>query len=244
MPSIWIPISSKKKGPKSTGFSGNAEQLSDYGLTHTSPRVLRALRVEAEVRRARKEGALSSTTEIKARYNFTEEASQSFLKSVQRAMRRKPLSESKVKRSKIALDQSSSSHPLPNNELPTPIVSNVRTAALQAILQDIRNRYSDEIRVHGEQTLVREGFVYLVTHPCFSGWVKAGMTIDFELRMGTYNVSDPLSRFELSAVKWTPDRRSAERELLVALNDSAEEMRGEWARIELAVALSVLESLY
>jgi len=69
------------------------------------------------------------------------------------------------------------------------------------------------------------------------------MTIDYELRIGTYNVSDPLSRFELSAVKWVFDRRQAEKKLIKTLGELALEMRGEWAKIELVVALSVLEIL-
>lgn len=241
MPSIWNPISAKKRAPKSAGYEGNAEQLLEYALAHPSPRALRALRVEAEVKRARKEGALPTVAEIQARHNFTEEAAQSFIQSVQRSMRRKFSPESIVEKPKPELD------PFSNSQFGTTQSSstmpNAVPAALKAILQDIRTRYSDEIRIHGEQTSVREGFVYIVTHPCFGGWVKAGMTIDFELRMGTYNISDPLSRFKLTAVKWVIDRRLAENQLLKALSERAQEMRGEWARIESVVALSVLEKL-
>lgn len=59
--------------------------------------------------------------------------------------------------------------------------------------------------------------MYLVTHPLFGGRVKAGMTMDFEVRLGVYNVSDPLSRFEYLAVKWVPNRRQAEIKLLARL---------------------------
>lgn len=243
MPSIWNPINPKQKRPRSTGYEGNAEQLLDYAVAHPSPRALRAFRVEAEVKRARKEGALPPVAEIQARHNFTEEAAQSFIRSMKRAMRRNDPPGSSFRKSKPIPSQAPDFVPiLGNAPLTFPALDAPKTT-LQAILQDIRTRHFDEIRIHGEQTSVREGFIYLVTHPCFDGWVKAGMTIDYELRIGTYNVADPLSRFELSAVKWVIDRRESEMELLQRLNKSSQEMRGEWARIELAVALSVLESL-
>lgn len=241
MPSIWNPNSPKKKGPKATGYEGNAEQLLDYALVHPSPRALRALRVEEEAKRARKEGALPTVAELQARHNFTEDAAQNFMRSVQRAMRRNSSAESKVTKPKpglnLFLGTDLGTTPPPST------MPDAGPAALKAILLDIRARYSDEIRIHGEQTSVREGFVYIVTHPCFGGWVKAGMTIDFELRMGTYNISDPLSRFELTSVKWVIDRRLAEKQLLEALRERAQEMRGEWARIEPVVASSLLETL-
>jgi hypothetical protein len=36
------------------------------------------------------------------------------------------------------------------------------------------------------------------------------MTIDYELRLIVFNVSEPLSRFRFSAVYWALDRRKAE----------------------------------
>lgn len=111
------------------------------------------------------------------------------------------------------------------------------------MLTDIRRRFGDEIRTRGEQTAVREGFVYLLTHPCFEGWVKAGMTIDYELRLATYNTSDPLSRFAYISVQWVHDRRQSERLLLERLANVSDEMRGEWARVAAADAEKVLTGL-
>lgn len=106
-------------------------------------------------------------------------------------------------------------------------------------LQSLRERHCDEIREHGEQTAIAEGFVYLVTHPVFDGWVKAGMTIDFEQRLTTYNVADPLSRFTLAAVRWVPNRRLAERLLLERLAETATQSRGEWFLMQLDEATRV-----
>lgn len=240
----FVPRQKRNGKVPPPSIDGNSQQLLNYAQTHTSQRALRALRVEKEVERARREGALPTVAEIQARHNFTEEAAQSFIRSIQRAMRSNSSPKSKITKPKLEFNPSSD-HQSQQSTTPQPSTTppNASADALQTILQNIRYRYSDEIRIHGEQTLVREGFVYIVTHPCFDGWVKAGMTIDFELRIGTYNVSDPLSRFELTAVKWVIDRRLAEKRLLEALHERSKEMRGEWARIELSIALSVLESL-
>ena len=246
MPSIWKPIS-PKMGKKTAGsYEGNAGQLLDYGNTHTSPRALRTLRVNAEVNLAHKKGRVATLPEIQARHNFTEEAAQSFLRSVQRVMRSKATNKLPAggKRPAPAPTLISNPTPVPAQ---VPVLELITqegpAAALRERLQDIRARYGDEIRVRGEQTSAREGFVYLVTHPCFEGWVKAGMTIDYELRMAAYNVSDPLSRFELAAARWMPSRREAEQRLLAELSEHAQEVRGEWVRMELATAKESLFSL-
>lgn len=112
-----------------------------------------------------------------------------------------------------------------------------------AKLQIIRAKYSSEIKQHGEQTTIPEGFVYLVTHPLFEGWVKAGMTIDFEQRLINYNISDPLSRFIYSAVGWVSTRRRAERDLLKMLAASASQRNGEWFVIDPEIALKIFDGI-
>ncbi len=113
---------------------------------------------------------------------------------------------------------------------------------LGEILAGIRNKYGEELRKHGEQTTIPEGFVYLVTHELFTGWVKAGMTIDYEVRLGTYNVSDPLSRFRFAALKWFPNRRQAEAKLLMCLSEEAYKQAGEWFEMPLDLAKMVFDA--
>jgi hypothetical protein len=110
------------------------------------------------------------------------------------------------------------------------------------VLQKIRLLHGVDIRQHGEQTAIQEGFVYLVQHPLFAGWVKAGMTVDFELRMATYNVADPLSRFVMSRVKWAENRRQAEIALMEALGCVAEQRNGEWFKMDFERACFVFDN--
>jgi hypothetical protein len=69
------------------------------------------------------------------------------------------------------------------------------------------------------------------------------MTIDFELRLATYNVADPLSRFRMDAITWVPDRRASEKSLLLALSEVAAEVRGEWFLTTFQDAKSIFDRL-
>lgn len=225
-------------------------RLLEYSVTHAGSRALHAARVETEVKLVRKQGHLSTMAEVRERHNFTEEAAHKFLRAVARALRRpaNPDTESLVKRKKALTPSVLAAAPLAPRNIPevwpnAPAPTLVRQAQLAAILADIRRRFKDEIRTQGEQTSVKEGFIYLVIHPSFAGWIKVGMTIDYEARLATYNVADPLSRFELAATKWVDNRRTAEKQLLERLRQTAEEMRGEWARIALADAIEVFDVL-
>lgn len=106
-------------------------------------------------------------------------------------------------------------------------------------LSSIRERYASEIRIHGEETTVKEGFVYLMRNVSFPGWVKAGMTIDYEQRLGIYNQCDPEKRFEYIGIKWIPNRRIGESILLEELGKAASFNHGEWFRIDEALCKEI-----
>lgn len=240
---------SKKSREKPPGYDSNATRVLAHSILHASPRAVQAARVAAEQEIFNKQGRPSTVAEIQDRYNFTEEAAKKFLQAVARAKRKK---------NATAVDRLTASARAPELEIreahatpaserhqaadgvnleKTLLTQNAcLTAELAGILASIRNRFETEIRTKGEQTAVKEGFLYLITHPCFDGWLKAGMTIDFEMRLATYNVADPLSRFKFSAIKWVDDRRQAEIKLLARLSDIAIEVRGEWFRLDLGTA--------
>ena len=243
--SIWD--NRKKKKPKSAKtYESNAEHLLQVAIGFPRPRELRALRVEAEVKLYNKNyRRLPTIPELQARHNFTEEAAASFLQSVKRKTREREILATDAARKNVSVLSHIPAQlpkPLPKQETtPTPSQPLADpSAALSAVLADIRRRFGDEIRTRGEQTSVKEGFVYLAFHPCFEGWVKGGMTIDYELRLASYGAADPLSRFAFVSVKWVPDRRRAEKLLLDHLAEMAEEVRGEWARVSVESALEAL----
>ena len=109
-------------------------------------------------------------------------------------------------------------------------------------LIEIRNKYKDEIRQHGEQTRIKEGFVYLVENPAYPNWIKAGMSIDYEQRLSNYNRYDPECKFVIIGVKWVNDRRFIEKILLDRLADVSFGRKGEWFKVDKNIALSIFES--
>lgn len=99
-------------------------------------------------------------------------------------------------------------------------------------LVDFRKMHKQEIKIHGEQTLLKEGFIYLISNKSFPGWIKAGMTIDFEARLKTYNICDPESRYKFEFVRWVDDRRLCEKRLLELLSEKSDKRKGEWFRLD------------
>lgn len=114
---------------------------------------------------------------------------------------------------------------------------------LKAILLDINLRRSEEDLDKGEQTSIEEGFVYLLEHPLYPGWVKAGMTVDYIKRMELYNQADPLSRYRYIDIHWVSNRRDREHQLLSDLAQQTKEVSGEWFFLDSDVALQVIRQL-
>ena len=104
-------------------------------------------------------------------------------------------------------------------------------------LISLRESHRDEIKLHGEQTALKEGFVYIITNNIWPDWVKAGMAFDYERRLDVYNQSDPLKSFKIEGLMWTKDRRKLERILLGNLSVKAESQNGEWFHINKNLAL-------
>jgi hypothetical protein len=100
----------------------------------------------------------------------------------------------------------------------------------------------DEVRCKGQQTSIEEGFVYLVKSESYPGWIKAGMTIDYEERLGVYNLYTPTKNFQMFATKWVADRRICETILLEELSKIAEVTKGEWFKVDESAALAIFNS--
>lgn len=213
-------------------------------------------RIPKEVARFKKTNALPTEQELAQKYRLAPHEAKRLLAAVKRRISKEKriveaalvalhnASEAEIPRDASSTDDTQQvveSHNAPALEVAgrpeklTPIASGSAYVALQSL----RERHGDEIRERGEQTAIAEGFVYLVTHPLFDGWVKAGMTIDFEQRLTTYNVADPLSRFTLVAVRWVSNRRVAETILLERLSEMAMQSRGEWFLMSLEEATDV-----
>jgi len=88
-----------------------------------------------------------------------------------------------------------------------------------------------------------EGYVYIITNPCWSNWVKVGMAIDAEDRCKQYQTSSPFRDYKLCYSKFFDDRKEAEAKAHSLLKESAEERKGEWFKIKQDKAQQIIESL-
>lgn len=97
--------------------------------------------------------------------------------------------------------------------------------------------------VRGIRDSKGRGIIYLVEHELFVGWVKCGMTTNMKKRLGAYNCSDPLNRFNVLAEKYVDDRRKAENLLKYNLESKATLSNGEWFRVDRSTALTVFKEI-
>lgn len=85
------------------------------------------------------------------------------------------------------------------------------------------------------------GYLYIITNPAFPGWVKVGTTWDLDDRLHVYQTGDPLRQYQLEYSLCHPQFREAENKIKEAIKPFALEIRGEWYRIDLAMAKSRLD---
>lgn len=88
-----------------------------------------------------------------------------------------------------------------------------------------------------------EGYVYIITNPCWSNWVKVGMAIDAEDRCKQYQTSSPFRDYKLCYSKFFDDRKEAEAKAHSLLKKSSEERKGEWFKITQDKAQQIIETL-
>ena len=88
---------------------------------------------------------------------------------------------------------------------------------------------------------IKEGYVYAITNPAWPGWVKIGMAIDADDRCNGYQTSSPFRDYTLEHMIVTNDRRAAEAEAHKLANKMAVETRGEWFKLNIEQAKSILD---
>lgn len=88
---------------------------------------------------------------------------------------------------------------------------------------------SDIILATAARAVDRRGFVYVITHPAFPGYVKIGRAFDPESRLRGYQTSCPCRDYELYAAVYFEDCHMAEQEIHARLADEQRNgALGEW----------------
>ena len=89
----------------------------------------------------------------------------------------------------------------------------------------------------------QSGYVYIITNPCWSNWVKVGMAIDAKDRCNQYQTSSPHRDYKLCYSKFFDDRSSAEKKAHTLLKKKSEDNKGEWFKIKQDIAQEIIEAL-
>jgi len=87
-----------------------------------------------------------------------------------------------------------------------------------------------------------QGQVYIITNPAWEGWVKVGMAVDADDRLGGYQTSSPYRDYTLAYTVDTPDRRATEAETHNRLADIFEQ-RNEWFKCDVEIAKRWLDAV-
>ena len=90
---------------------------------------------------------------------------------------------------------------------------------------------------------IKEGYVYAITNPAWPEWVKIGMAIDADDRCNGYQTSSPFRDYKVEHVVATKNRRAAEAEAHKLATKLAVETRGEWFRLDIEQAKTVLNNI-
>ena len=92
-------------------------------------------------------------------------------------------------------------------------------------------------------TSTKSGYVYVITNPAWSDWVKVGMAIDAEDRLASYQTSSPLRDYELQYSVYCRDRRKSERKAHKLATELATDRKGEWFKLSVETAVECISDL-
>ena len=73
--------------------------------------------------------------------------------------------------------------------------------------EDIKTFEGAAFHLYQAMKNLDEGYVYIITNPCWKGWIKVGMAIDAEDRCKQYQTSSPFRDYKLCYKKYFDDRR-------------------------------------
>jgi len=88
-----------------------------------------------------------------------------------------------------------------------------------------------------------EGYVYVITNPCWKGWVKVGMAIDAEDRCKQYQTSSPFRDYALKFKKYFDDRRNAEQQAHKKIKNICKDNNGEWFKVSISEAKQIIQAI-
>ena len=91
-----------------------------------------------------------------------------------------------------------------------------------------------------KQSLLTEGFVYVIIHPKFGVWSKVGHSRDPERRLSSYNTGCPKREYELVGYELAKDRMELEKKVHGVLEAEGFPRQGEWFNCPPEYALEII----
>jgi hypothetical protein len=92
-------------------------------------------------------------------------------------------------------------------------------------------------------TKTTKGHVYVISNPCWEGWIKVGMAVDSKDRCNQYQTSSPFRDYKLCHTKCFDDRRAAEQSAHKKLKKISTKHKGEWFKVSVNEAIKLIEAI-
>ena len=105
-----------------------------------------------------------------------------------------------------------------------------------------QNRIRTLYKMLNKEKEPKKGFVYCITNPSFEGWVKVGKTVSIKPRLCSFNGSTPYKNFKEEYKKEFENYTRAEYFILCKLNQVSEQASGEWFKINLEKAITLIKN--
>ena len=90
---------------------------------------------------------------------------------------------------------------------------------------------------------IKEGYVYAITNPAWPEWVKIGMAVDANDRCSDFQTSSPFRDYKVEHSVVTNNKRAAEAEAHKLAAKIAKETRGEWFKLDIEQAKTILNNI-
>jgi len=119
-----------------------------------------------------------------------------------------------------------------------PKINRIATRAQATELYELG---ADIVLATTAQAAVKQGFVYVITHPSWPGYVKIGRAFDPQSRLNGYQTGCPHRAYELKHSVYFHNCVKAEKEMHMRLAPLRQE--GEWFALNAAVAANHIDNL-
>lgn len=103
------------------------------------------------------------------------------------------------------------------------------------------SRFYPPVSDDSKISLVKSGYLYIVSNMAFPGFLKVGVTEDIKSRLRTYQTSDPKRAYKMEFFIFHPDAYTAEKKIKKAMKMFAKSQKNEWFECDLSVARVRLE---